>query len=166
MQRPKSGAAWMLLAAALCACPAGAIGAESAEQCAGIADDSARLACYDGIFRAPGSHGAAAAGAATTVVTNPKEEFGLSESAKRARDPVKAEQQLPQSITEKVAAVGYRSTGELVVTLANAQVWMQLEPTTQARVAVGDVVTIRKASLGSFQLVTASKIAMRVRRIK
>jgi len=95
---------------------------------------------------------------------DPQADFGLSEAAKRARDPEKAYQSYPDSITAKVASVGHRRTGELVVTLANGQVWVQLDTNTQARVATGDTVTIRKASLGSYLLVTQSRASVRVRR--
>jgi hypothetical protein len=77
---------------------------------------------------------ASAAVAATTAVpASPEDDFGLTEAAKRARDPVKAQEQLPQSITEVVSAVRRKPTGELVVTLESGQVWSQLHADTRAR---------------------------------
>jgi hypothetical protein len=159
---------------------------DSPEQCAGVSDDSARLACYDRIFRKPdpptGANSAAAPGpaaasartgvagtssaATTAAVSTPQDDFGLSEAAKRARDPETAKEQMPESLTGKVASVGRRPTGELVVTLENGQVWAQIQTDTKARVNAGDTVTIKKAALGSYLLVTPGKLATRVRRVK
>lgn len=97
---------------------------------------------------------------------NPQDEFGLTEAAKRARDPEKAKEEMPESITEKVTSVGHRPTGELVVTLANGQVWLQIESGSRAKVGAGQTVTIKKASLGSYLMVAPDRIATRVRRIK
>jgi len=108
----------------------------------------------------------AAAAPAASVATSPKDDFGLTDAAKRARDPEYAKAQMPESITEKVASVGHRPTGELVVTLANGQVWVQIESGSRAQVGAGQTVTIKKASLGSYLLVTPKGIATRVRRIK
>jgi hypothetical protein len=108
----------------------------------------------------------AAAAPAASVATSPKDDFGLTEATKRARDPEMAKTQMPESITEKVASVGHRPTGELVVTLANGQVWVQIESGSRAQVGAGQTVRIHKASLGSYLLVTPTGIATRVRRTK
>jgi hypothetical protein len=108
----------------------------------------------------------AAAGTVASAATSPETDFGLTEAAKRARDPQKAQEQYAESITGKVAAVGYRPAGELAVTLENSQVWTQVTPDPRARVAVGDTVTIKRAALGSYLLVTASRYPTRVRRLK
>ena len=50
--------------------------------------------------------------------------------------------------------------------LMSGQVWVQSESVTQVALKVGDVVTIRKASLGSHMLVAPNRAAMRVRRIR
>ena len=116
---------------------------------------------------------AAAAGSAATPAGGSSdaaralEEFGLTETAKRKRDPEKAKETMPESISASVAKVSFRPTGEVVVTLDNDQVWEQAEiVTTKARVKAGDVVTIRKASLGSYTMVTASRMLSRVRRVR
>jgi hypothetical protein len=108
----------------------------------------------------------AAAAPAATVAASPKDDFGLTEAAKRARDPENSKVQFPDSITEKVASVGHRPTGELVVTLANGQVWVQIESGSRAQIGAGQTVRIDRASLGSYLLVTPKGIATRVRRIK
>jgi hypothetical protein len=109
----------------------------------------------------------APAAAAAEAAKDPVSEFGLSESAKAARDPDKAAQAAaaPQSVTAKVISVRWRKYGEFVVTLDNGQVWEQIEPMPSAIVKVGDVVTIKKALFGSFTLVTAGRIGTKVRRL-
>jgi hypothetical protein len=93
-----------------------------------------------------------------------RDEFGLSEADKRALDPAKSPQ--PQNMTDAVASIGRRPTGEMIFTLRNGQVWMQIEAETRSRVKAGDEVTIRKGSLGSFLLVGPDRLAVRVRRVK
>lgn len=130
---------------------------------------SAAPAAAAGAAAAPPATGAAAvapAAAASSVVASPGDDFGLTEAAKRARDPEQAKVQMPESITEKVTSVGHRPTGELVVTLANGQVWVQIESGSRAQVGVGQTVTIKKASLGSYLLVPPNRVATRVRRVK
>ena len=159
---------------------AATLAADETHRCASVGDDSARLRCYDAAFGKPsgeGASGARSAVPAATVTTAPasvpstpdtsvkaREEFGLSEAEKRTR------RQEPEartdSITGQVAQLGRRPTGELVVSLADGQVWTQIESDTRARVKVGDTVTIRKASLGSYLLVGPDRIAIRVHRVR
>ncbi len=107
------------------------------------------------------------AGTATAVPRADAEaDFGLTEADKRALDPERAEKTQLTSIKSTVASVARRPTKELVVTLDNGQVWVQSESVTQVALKVGDVVTIRKASLGSHMLVAPNRAAMRVRRIR
>jgi len=152
-------------------------GAAAAHPCASIADDAQRLACYDNAFGRPQAVGAgspaagpapaaAAAPAATVFVTDPVDEFGLSEAAKRARDPEKAKDTLPEQISAEVAKVSRRPTGEMVVTLESGQVWVQIETVSKAIVKPGDTVTIKKGALGSYLLVSANHVATSVRRIR
>jgi len=157
---------------------------DDVQRCAKLTDDRARLECYDEVARRlAGTNAqpladasAAASGTATTAnrpsspshVTapppaKPGADFGLSEAAKQARDPEKAKQ---DSISAEVATIARRLTGEMVVTLADGQVWAQLDPDTRAKLKVGDTVTIRRAALGSYLLVTPSGMATRVKRLK
>jgi hypothetical protein len=181
----------------LCGVTGAAAAAGDPKACASINDDTARLACYDAaVGRSPRPSTAAqvaapAAMAAPAVVAkpvpraapaasapapavvaaeaakDPVAEFGLSDSAKVARDPAKAAEAAaaPQSVTAKVISVRWRKYGEFVVTLDNGQVWEQTEPMPSAIVKVGDVVTIKKALFGSFTLVTAGRIGTKVRRL-
>lgn len=120
---------------------------------AGIATDAAAV-------RVP------AASAAAPAATTPMDDFGLTEAAKQARVPEEYREKLPESVSGKVVKVARQPAGEFVLTLDNGQVWTQLQVDLRARVAVGDTVTIRKAALGSYLLVTANRYATRVRRVK
>jgi hypothetical protein len=148
-----------------------------------MADDRARLACYDSIFGRPAPSaplaapaaaapeagavaGTVAAAPTVAAAANPETDFGLTEAAKRSRVPEESRDQLPESISGTVARVARQPAGEFVVTLGNGQVWTQLQVDPRARVAVGDTVVIKKAALGSHLLVTASRYATRVRRVK
>jgi hypothetical protein len=153
-------------------------GAARARTCVSIEDASARLACYDQALGRPVTAGATAAAAATTAsaasavgptpdAARAVDEFGLTEAAKRKRDPEKAKETMPESISAAVKRVSFRPTGEVVVTLDNDQVWEQAEAVTMSvRVKAGDTVTIRKAALGSYTLVTPGRAAIRVRRVR
>lgn len=136
--------------------------ADEPQRCAALADDRARLACYDSIFGRP----AAAAAPAAATAADPEADFGLTEAAKRAREPEESRERFPESISGMVAKVARQPAGELVLTLDNGQVWTQVQVDARARVAVGDTVTIKKAALGSHLLVTEDRYATRVRRVK
>lgn len=118
---------------------------------------------------AAGEQGAAARAAAPANTAAPVpaikspaqqvEEFGLTEEAVRKQ----AEAALPKSeprpevvtsIESTVATVNRRSTGQLVLKLANGQVWTQIESDARIYVKAGERVTIRKAILGSYTLAT------------
>lgn len=187
---PVRNVALASVAIAATASPLAVAGPEVTHRCAAVPGDDDRLACYDQAFGRPNSNptpGVAAAPpapapSATVAPTNTapvatvpsaaaaaqgREEFGLSEVAKRARDPEKARESMPESITAVVARLSMRPTGEAVVSLDNGQVWEQAETaTTSVRLKAGDAVTIRKAALGSYVLVTPSRMSVRVRRIR
>ena len=117
--------------------------------CVAVNDDAARLACYDRAFgrKAASSRTAATAASAAPVAApptsaipapaapkDPVAEFGLTEAARQAKDPVKAAEAAaaPTSVTAKIISVRFRKYGEFVVTLDNAQVWEQNEPMPSA----------------------------------
>jgi len=132
--------------------------------CAVVRNDTDRLACYDATFGRPADAEpiAPAADPATPVLRD----FGFSEAEKLARYPDEKRELALEQIDARITAIGRRATGEAVITLDNGQVWLQAESLSAARLRVGDQVVIRKAALGSFQLLTPGKIAMRVRRVK
>jgi hypothetical protein len=166
-------------AAILAACTAGsAIGADgddlrhAVSLCAAVTKPDDRLACYDrlagrpaAVLAAPLTPHAALSTAtpvpAPTVARPPApvEDFGLSATQKT---PVTSE---IQAITAAVTAVGHGSNGRVLVGLDNGESW-EIEDSPDALLSVGDTVKIRRASLGSFLMVTPAKLSHRVRRIK
>jgi hypothetical protein len=107
--------------------------AHEGAQCVSIEDASTRLECYDYAFDRPTPAGVAsapvAAGAAAAVSASPPagaspdavravDEFGLTETAKRKRDPEKAKETMPESIQRPSPAFRGAATGEVVVARA------------------------------------------------
>jgi hypothetical protein len=161
------------------ACLQVAAAAEDVGSCAGIDDDAARLACYDRIAgRSQAAAGTIVAAAPTAPATPADvpvpavteagaQDFGLSEADKKARDPQKYGASSPDSITRTVRTVAKDGYGRFTITLDDGQVWTQVE--MEAAVAhprPGDVVTISRASLGSFKLRSDRTSLTRVRRVK
>jgi len=116
------------------------------KQCAEINEPSKRLACYDQVAERP-----AAAGAAL-----PKESFGVYTEEHPATPRVES------LITGKVISIGISSSGRSTVTLEGNQVW-ELDSADPV-LANGDVVTIKRGTLGSFILTTPAGRLHRVHR--
>jgi hypothetical protein len=164
------------------------------QRCSTVVDDAARLACYDAVFGAPTplprqAAPAGAAATATAVVATPatapaaaaavtgtavaaaaplptqEEQFGLAPAQVKKKDEPPAVPVGPESIESVLRELTRRRTGELIYTLENGQRWIQVEADTEGKLAPGAVVTIRKASMGSYKLVSGS-VATRVRRIQ
>jgi hypothetical protein len=140
--------------------------------CAGIAKAQDRLACYDKLSgripeRSPAavSPPAAAISPAAAAASPPPSppataaDFGLSpaQKAPAAHEPI-------PSVTATITSMGLLASGRTSVALDNGQTW-ELEDAPDALLAVGQVITVRHASLGSFLLITPSKLSHRVRRI-
>jgi hypothetical protein len=70
------------------------------------------------------------------------------------------------SIIVTIKSIGRRATGEQVFQTADDQTWVEVEPTSRVRVEPGETVTIRKAALGSYLLVTSGRVGTKVRRVK
>ena len=163
-------------------------GQDSLESCARISDDARRLACYDGLAGrvrqgtavaaapspapatapdtaavlapAPAAAGAAPVAAAPVAVDRVAE-FGLSDQARKEREPEK----WVESVTARVTNVGQTASDRYVITLDNGQVWVQSETNTRAILAPGDTVTIKRAALGSFKLSGPRSVFWRVKRL-
>ena len=164
--------------------------AEQLQACAAIATDAERLACFDGLYHrgavpapsaaAPRSAApappaaappaaaplaaptaatpAAAAAAAPPPAAPSKETFGLY-SVEHPTIPLTID-----SISARVIAFGRHSDGHPTVALEGGQLWKLDE--SDPVLAVGDMVTIKRAALGSFLLTTASKRTHRVTRLR
>jgi hypothetical protein len=150
--------------------------------CIGISSSADRLACYDrlaGRVSAPKAAPVTAAPApAATVATPPPaaavaatpapaaaptaEDFGLSQVQKAAGSSSPPE---IKSVSAKVARFGRSPNGRTQVTLDNGQVW-EYQDDPDSLLSIGDSVTIKHAALGSFMLLTPTKLSHRVSRVK
>ena len=181
----------VLSTAILAACAAGGAFAEDPNglaQCSSISNTAERLACYDRLAgRASASKAspsfpaaaapaaapvsaapAAAAPAAATPVpagTSSANDFGLSKVQKEHANAASSAPAEIKSITARVTGFREGPNGRPRVILDNGQTW-EYEEDGDYLLALGDSITIRRASLGSFLLVTPAKIVHRVRRIR
>jgi hypothetical protein len=164
-----------LLGVSLCARAASAPTAADLARCAEIAATDARLACYDAlagrtvgpaVSRAapppalpspspPTPPSAPAAVSAAAPAAAP-ENFGFSQTQVHAA-PVG-----PQSIQARIAKLTEDRLGHAYVLLDNGQTWTFTE--YDGRLSAGDPVTIKRAALGSFLMLTPSKHSYSVRR--
>jgi hypothetical protein len=177
-----------LSAVFLAACAAGGARAEDIDlhkalaPCSGILSSADRLACYDklagrvsepkaGPSRAasaavPAAPVAAAAAAPVAAAPVPAtaptgEDFG------RSRVQIAASSSSPpeiKSVTAKVAGFGRSPDHRTQVTLDNGQIW-EYQDDPDPLLSIGDSVTIKHATLGSFLLITPAKHSHRVRRM-
>jgi hypothetical protein len=108
--------------------------------CTKIQDDRERLACYD-------------------------HAFGTPAEPKVIPDPMPVAAPPPEKFSAKVTKVDWRN-GVFTVELDNGQVWLQRERDTRVQIEVGETVSIRPASLGSFLLSSDQGIAARVKRLR
>jgi hypothetical protein len=175
-----------LSAAILAACTAGAAQTLDTDvhnalaPCIGTVNPTDRLACYDKLAGrvtepkarlsaaaaasapAPASAPALAAPVAAMPAAAPTtKDFGLSKVQKASSSSFPAE---AKSITAKVAGFGRAPNGRTRVTLDNDEVW-EYQDDPDLLLSIGDSVTIKRALLGSFILVTPTKVSHRVSRI-
>jgi hypothetical protein len=112
---------------------------------------------------------AAATAAPAAATQSAQDKFGYRGNLARAELDKKSaeERQEFEQMTAKVSELGTLPRGELLLTLDNGQVWQQKPGDRAMRIKVGDDVTIRRASLGSFLLTSqAANGSMRVTRVK
>lgn len=138
---------------------------EELHACRDLADDRARLACYDaavdrGRKNADGEPGSGAANALATSPTEPADTApGLSQEDLfgKAREEVErsVEEATGSERIDSLSATvsGLRKYGydKVLITLDNGQVWKQID-TSSLRLRVGDRIDIERAALGSFML--------------
>jgi hypothetical protein len=98
-----------------------------------------------------------AAAAASTPVSDPRN-FGLTPRQQKALP------ERPAAIQARIEKFTDTGTGHAYVVLDNGQTWTFADADADARLGPGDPVTIKRASLGSFLLVTQTKRSYHVRR--
>jgi hypothetical protein len=175
--------------------PAATVSQSSLHACAILTDPTERLGCYDQLAghaphsdaapvaaapaapavaaaataavpattttatpAAPAPAAASAATATAAAAPPPKESFGLY-TAEHPTAPA-----VTQSLDDRVVATGASASGRMTVTLASGSLWELDE--ADPLLAVGDVVSIRRAALGSFLLETPTKRTHRARRLR
>jgi hypothetical protein len=175
--------------------PAATVSQSSLHACAILTDPTERLGCYDQLAghaphsdaapvaaapaapavaaaataavpattttatpAAPAPAAASAATATAAAAPPPKESFGLY-TAEHPTAPA-----VTQSLDDRVVATGASASGRMTVTLASGALWELDE--ADPLLAVGDVVSIRRAALGSFLLETPTKRTHRARRLR
>lgn len=132
---------------------------QATHACASVAEPASRLACYDAAFPpAP-----EVLEAAEELV---QADFGLNKRREPLRNPGQTvEQADPEHIESRVTKVDYGSSGRSFH-LENGQIWSQTESRSGGHVKSGDTVQVRKGLLGSYMLVTAKGVSLRVRRAR
>jgi hypothetical protein len=70
----------------------------------------------------------------------------------------------PKSISAHIDAVSAGQSGQSTIVLDSGQTWTVLDD--DGRVSAGDAVTIKKATLGAFLMMTPSHHSYRVRRLR
>lgn len=144
---------------------------EQVHACSAIAGDSERLACYDAAvsrLQAAQTSGELVAVERTQVQQIQRESFGFALPSLPRLFGGAAQGEAAASdeaLQFEVASVRRRADGKAVITMANGQVWAQIDTGSSNRIRQGAGVTIRRAALGSFLLVPAAGGAsLRVRR--
>jgi hypothetical protein len=155
------------VAMACCAAlPPLASGAESGaiptHACARLQDRNQRLDCYDAAFGRPS--GEASPRAEPAVAASAEANFGLTQEQIDSKEPGGGSAKSDR-ITSAVVALTRDRDDRFTVTLQNGQVWVQIETQSGATPAIGDPVTIRRAAMGSYLLVTPRGVATRVKRL-
>ena len=195
MKRSFLDAAVALVACAVAGLPVASAhdAAASLLACAAEMDDTRRLVCFDAEVAqlgkesrvggatpvapvaatptgpTPGAGPSAAASVAAAAPASPataaeslspEEKFGLRGELKREKLGDLAE------LSATATAIAAKPRGELVVTLDNGQVWAEIAPGSSIRLKVGDRVTIKAGSLGSFFLVAPNNRSSKVTRLR
>jgi hypothetical protein len=140
--------------------------------CVAMADDRARLKCYDEQMvrlglkpavaapRAPALPAPSTAAAPAAKKPAISEDFGLQGQALRKNEAV------PDALSARVKSVSERALGELRIELDNGQVWVETDKHTGTPVVPGEAITVKPGRLGSYFLSRQSGPTLRVKRLQ
>lgn len=141
---------------------------DALKACRAIADDGARLACFD----EASARLTAAVEAKEIVVVEDKDIkqtkrslFGFKLPSLRIFGGSDEESEADQTLTSTVASIRPLQSGKYMITLAEGAVWQTTEGLPFPPKA-GDPVEIRKAALGSFFLKVGRRRAVRAMRVE
>lgn len=131
------------------------------EACSALSRDSERLACFDKAVAL------AKAGGEGAPAPSAENMFGANSDISANRD------QLPEVKREELKQIGGSVTslrrgddGMIQLELDNGQVWRQQDANVRLMVAVGDHVTIVRATLGTFRLTDKTGRFARFKRVR
>ncbi|MBS0395194.1 MAG: hypothetical protein JSR54_11245 [Proteobacteria bacterium] len=129
--------------------------------CRTIADDAARLACFDRESAPLATHAAAPA-------LSPEQKFGLGAAvvADKEAELGRPRESEATAVEGRLVAITAGADGRFVFTLDNGQVWRQLSADSDLLLAVGAHVTVVRGALGSFVLRSPSTRSCKVTRIR
>jgi hypothetical protein len=130
----------------LALCDAQAQDLKSAIACTSLADNAARLACYDAALRVTKS-----AIEPQARVQNPGAPAQFGDNGQLQRDQ-KSKPEVPKSLTGQVQQVTALANGRYRLTLDNGQAWLTDPADWTMTFKVGETVTISRFSLGSYQI--------------
>lgn len=145
--------------------------AQTTTDCSTIAEDMARLKCYDEQAARQKKKTPAPASRAPAPAQPPSSsnDFGLDAEAIRKKQAAAnaSASKGPDQIVSRVKAVETTARGEYRIALEDGQVWEETQHSANGiRVEVGDTVTIKHGLLGSYFLSShAAGLALRVKRI-
>ncbi|MGE0739824.1 MAG: hypothetical protein AB7O98_00665 [Hyphomonadaceae bacterium] len=139
--------------------------------CANVSDERERLACYDtavGRLREATSAGEVVAVDRAAAEEVEREAFGFSLPSLPQIFGRSGSEGAIEQVAEmrlEIASVARRRNAPAAFTMTNGQVWTQIDDENAFNVRQGGMVTIRRASMGSFLMsVDAGGPAIRVRR--
>ena len=128
-------------------------------RCRGIAEASARLACYDALPLTAGEGGAGQAAAKQGSQPLPPEQFGLEEKLAPAPGVDAIESQIPGRFE------GWQPN--TIIRLANGQVWQVADVSSRVYDVNNPKVEIRRGMMGAFYLnIAGDNRTVRVKRIQ
>lgn len=127
--------------------------------CAQIQDDAQRLQCYDGAvgrLRQAESQGQVVAVDRSQAAEIERDSFGFHlPSLSRLLPNLEGGDREIDNVQMTVASVSANPLGYHTFVMQNGQVWVQVEPDSARNVRAGDTVTIQRAALGSFRLISS-----------
>ncbi|MEM7768456.1 MAG: hypothetical protein AAF253_13375 [Pseudomonadota bacterium] len=174
MNRLRNCLASLTIAAAFAAPVMAQSATDALYDCAGIANATERLACYD---RAVAS--LRAAETSGDVVTFTTEELEAANADSFGRSPREADgvdqklaaaavpDEAPNEVTAGITDIDETRGGKLIVTLDNGQIWLQTDSSAVnvSRKKPPAEAVVKKAALGSFRVKLGRSRAFRARRI-
>ena len=162
--------------------------AQATVDCSSVAEDMARLKCYDEQAARqkkqaspPAQASSTPAPAKQTRSTPPPpplrtqtpasssspSDFGLDADAIRKKQTAANPDapQAPEQLIARVKSVATKPRGNYRITLEDGQVWEETQSTGGLPPEAGETVTIKRGMLGSYFLARAHGLALRVKRV-